>query len=106
MQPAAIHVRLNVTSEGTLIALVDGGAIVQLPVAQLTGRQTTLSIEWHGERMHLPAKVVRSVAHSEAPKAPAQYYITLEFLALPPATARRLRRLLEPDSVQTSMTAA
>ena len=42
MQPAAIHVRLNVTSEGTLIALVDGGAIVQLPVAQLTGRQTTL----------------------------------------------------------------
>lgn len=98
-----VRVRLNVTSEGVLVAFNTLGAIVRLPTAQAPGRQTTLAIErFGGDTVHLAARVVRSTAHTSAP---AEHYVTLQFLGLPDGAAAQVERILD-DAVAISVPTA
>lgn len=76
---AACRVRVNVTHEGRLIALLEEGAVVELSVSLPLDRQTTLTVETDGETIHLRARVVRSFVRTGSLSGP-EHYLALEFL--------------------------
>jgi len=98
-----LRVRLNVYREGTLIDLSQGGALVNLqseppPI----GTQVTLAIEWSERTLHLPARMVRSIArgvqNGSAAQGQTEYQVALEFLTPGADAASDLARLI---AVQT-----
>jgi len=98
-----LRVRLNVYREGTLLDLSQGGALVLLhsePPA--VGAQVTLAIESNERTLHLPARVVRSIArgvqNESAPQGQTKYQVALAFLTPAADAASDLARLV---AVQT-----
>ena len=88
-------VRLNVTSTGTLIALTDTRAVVQLAAFQSPNRQTTLTIDRDdAETLHLAARVTRTVPYVPAGASRWQHHVLLEFMNLSPRRAEESRRLI------------
>jgi hypothetical protein len=90
------RVRVNVTCEGTLLALSERGAVVRLPTAQTPERQTTLAIEGSGgETLHLAARVVRSVPRAQLTSTQPEHDVAIEFFELPRRTAAAVRRIID-----------
>lgn len=91
-----LRVRVNVTCAGTLLALSEYGAIVQLPTAQRPQRQTTLAIEDEsGETVYIPARVVRTEPDAELTFQPAEHHVAMEFFGMSLQTAAAVRRIIE-----------
>lgn len=91
-----LRVRLNVTCAGTLIALNEVSAIVELPHPQSPDRQTTLAIEAaEGDTIHIPARIVRTEPHTPSPATRPDHQVVVEFLELSRQTAAAIRRLIE-----------
>ena len=88
------RVRLNISCEGRLIALSHTGAVVQLPSPQVPERQTTVILEGDGEKIYLPARVVRSIPYKRQTTSSA-HHVAVEFLQLSPGTEVALGRILE-----------
>lgn len=94
-----LHARVNVTCAGNILALNERSALVQLPVAQPAGRQTTLAIEGEDGAVYVPAWIVRSESRPSAAGRP-EHLVFMEFLDLSPEAAAAVRRLMDrPDTV-------
>jgi hypothetical protein len=91
---AETRVRVNVTSDGTLLDLTERGAVVQLRAAQTIARQTTVALTNMGETLHLPARVLESVPHVGA------HRVTMEFFNLPRHTLAAVRRLVDAENAR------
>ena len=80
----AFRVRVDVTSEGILIDLSEGGARLLLSRPQEAGKQVTLAIESSAGTVHLTARVVRShglpMETDSATLARKEYQVAVEFL--------------------------
>lgn len=98
-----LRVRLNVYREGTLVDLSQGGALVHLrSEPPSVSAQVTLAIEWTERTLHLPARIVRSIARdapteSAAPRQP-EYEVALEFLKVGTDDASTLARLINAQA--------
>ena len=94
----AFRVRVNVTSEGILVDLSEGGALLLLSRAQEAGKQVTLAIESKAETVHLTARVVRltglPMETETATLARNEYEVAVEFLDLHRDTATAIRRIM------------
>lgn len=100
--PLALRVRVNSFTEGYLIDLSEGGALLRLPRAQQANRQVTLTVEGQSETVHLAATVVRSSAVTVEGAAPArtEYDVAIQFLDFGADTAAMVRRVVHAHRVQ------
>lgn len=94
----ALRVRVNVTREGILVDLSEGGALILLSRPQEPDRQITLTIEDH-EPVHLAGRVVRctpaSVETESATLVRKEYYIAVQFIDVGSDAADAVRRIVK-----------
>ena len=94
----ALRVRVDVTREGILVDLSEGGALLLLSRPQDAEKQITLMIEGR-EPIHLAARVVRctpaSVETESATMARKEYHVAVQFLNVGPDVAQAVRRIVE-----------
>lgn len=79
-----LRVRVNVTWEGTLLELSETSALVRVPTAPPTDRQTTVVINGEdGEPLYLPGRVVLSIPQTWGPgRAKQEHHIVVEFFGV------------------------
>jgi hypothetical protein len=104
---ARLRVRVNVTCTGTLVALDEASAIVELPRPQPPHRQTTLAIEGvDGHTLYIPVRVVRTERATESTTLNPVHYVFVEFLEPLRRTPTAVRMLLrETETVCQKRTA-
>ncbi len=94
----ALRVRVNVTREGILVDLSEGGALLLLSRPQDPGKQISIVIE-DREPLFLAARVVRctpaSVETESATLARKEYHVAVQFLDLGHDTVAAVRRILD-----------
>lgn len=94
----ALRVRVNVTREGILVDLSEGGALLLLSRPQDPDKQITLMIE-DREPVHLAARVVRctpaSVETESATLARKEYYVAVQFIDVGRDASAAVRRIVE-----------
>ena len=99
IEPGALRVRLDGKWNGILVDISELGALVQLPVPQTIHTAITLEVEWEHATLQLAGRVVRSSpSPAEATRTPtglADYYVAVEFAALPESSDAALKRLLD-----------
>jgi len=76
-----LRVRVNVTWQGTLLELTETSALVRVPTAPPTDRQTTVVISGEdGDTIYLPGRVVLSIPQTWGPgRAKQEHHIVVEF---------------------------
>jgi hypothetical protein len=93
----ALRVRVDVTREGILVDLSEGGALLLLSRPQNPDKQITLMIEDH-EPVLLAARVVRctpaSVETESATLARKEYHVAVQFLNVGRDAAAAVRRIV------------
>ena len=91
-----LRVRVNVTWEGTLLELSETSALVRVPTAPPTNRQTTVVINGEdGEPLYLPGRVVLSIPQTwGAGRAQQEHHIVVEFFGLTAEHLETLRHLI------------
>ena len=96
--PFALRVRLNVTCQGILVDLSDGGALVYVAIEQPSGKQVTLSIDWNNGRVDVPARVVRctprQVESESATLTRKEYHVALEFPSLTRNQSEKIQEII------------
>ena len=94
----ALRVRVNVTREGILVDLSEGGALLLLSRPQDPEKQITLTIE-DEEPVHLAARVVRctpaSIETESATLRRKEYHVAVQFLDVGRDAAAAVRRIVE-----------
>lgn len=97
--PCALRVRVNVTREGVLVDLSEGGALLRLPRPQQPDGQITLTIE-DREPVHLAARVVRCAPAAETELAARkEYHVAVQFLNVGGDAAAAVRRIARNNPV-------
>jgi len=89
-------VRINATSEGTLLDLNETTALMRVPTAPPDDRHMTLVINSEGgETVYLPGRVVLSIPQTWEPgHAHKEHHIVVEFVRLSAETIAAVRRLI------------
>ena len=89
-----LQVRVNVTWPSTILELTETSAVVRVPTAPSTDRQTTVLIKnENGESLYLPGRIVR--ARPEGPGGPRQdHHIVVEFFELSTAAKSSLQHII------------
>ena len=79
-----LQVRVNVTWQSTLLELSETSALVRVPTAPPTDRQTTVVIKnSEGESLYLPGRIVLSIPQTWGPgRARQEHHIVVEFFGL------------------------
>ena len=94
----ALRVRVNVTREGILVDLSEGGALLRLSRPQDPDKQITLTIE-DAEPVHLAARVVRctqaSLETESATLARKEYHVAVQFIDMGRDVAAAVRRIVD-----------
>jgi hypothetical protein len=95
-----LRVRVNVTWEGALLELSETSALVRVPTAPPTDRQTTVVIKGEdGESIYLPGRVVLSIPQTWGPgRARQEHHIVVEFFGLSADTQSSLRAMIASGS--------
>ena len=95
-----LRVRVNVTWEGTLLELSETSALVRVPTAPPTDRQTTVIVNCEdGETLYLPGRVVLSIPQTWGPgRAKQEHHIVVEFFGLTADTLDALRNVIAAAS--------
>jgi hypothetical protein len=100
--PFALRIRLNVTCQGILVDLSEGGALVYVAIEQPFDKQVTLSIDWNQGRVDVPARVVRCTPrHVELESATLtrkEYHVALEFLPLKRDQLAAIQQIIQSTS--------
>jgi hypothetical protein len=96
-----LRIRVNVTWTGTLLELTETSALVRVPTAPPTDRQTTVVInDEDGEALYLPGRVVLSIPQTWGPgRAKQEHHIVVEFFGLSPENLAALRQIIARASV-------
>ena len=96
-----LRVRVNVTWTGTLLELTETSALVRVPTAPSTDRQTTIVINGgDGGAIYLPGRVVLSIPQTWGPgRAKQEHHIVVEFFGLSDETMASLRQIIAHASV-------
>jgi len=98
-----LRVRVNVTWQGTLLELTETSALVRVPTAPPTDRQTTVVISGEdGDTIYLPGRVVLSIPQTWGPgRAKQEHHIVVEFFGLSAETLTTLQRIIAHASVDS-----
>ena len=98
-----LRVRVNVTWQGTLLELTETSALVRVPTAPPTDRQTTVVISGEdGDTIYLPGRVVLSIPQTWGPgRAKQEHHIVVEFFGLSAETLVTLRQIIAHASVDS-----
>ena len=95
----ALRIRLNVTCQGILVDLSDGGALVDVSIEQPFGKQVTRSVDWNNGKVDIPARVMRchqrQVESESATLTRKEYHVALEFLALTRNQQDKVQEILQ-----------
>jgi hypothetical protein len=91
-----LRVRVNVTWEGTLLELSETSALVRVPTAPPTDRQTTVVINGEdGEALYIPGRVVLSLPQTWGPgRIRQEHHIVVEFFGVAEQTLAALRHVI------------
>jgi hypothetical protein len=91
-----LQVRVNVTWQSTILELSETSALVRVPAAPPTDRQTTVVIKSEdGESIYLPGRVVLSIPQTCGPGRNRQeYHIVVEFFGLSADQRAALRQII------------
>lgn len=96
--PFALRIRLNVTCQGILVDLSEGGALLYVSIEQPFDRRVTLSIDWNNGKVDVPARVVRctprQVESESATLTRKEYHVALEFLPLNRDQADKIQEII------------
>jgi hypothetical protein len=91
-----LHVRVNVTWQSTILELSETSALVRVPAAPPTDRQTTVVIKSEdGESLYLPGRVVLSIPQTWGPgRTRQEHHIVVEFFGLTGDHLAALRHII------------
>lgn len=91
-----LQVRVNVTWQSTILELSETSALVRVPAAPPTDRQTTVVIKSEdGESIYLPGRVVLSIPQTCGPgRARQEYHIVVEFFGLSAEHRKAIRDII------------
>jgi hypothetical protein len=91
-----LQVRVNVTWQSTLLELSESSALVRVPTAPPTDRQTTVLIkDENGESLYLPGRVVLSIPQTwGVGRARQEHHIVVEFFGLSEEVKKSLKQLI------------
>src|SRR5688572_20353783 len=95
-----LQVRVNVTWQSTLLELTETSALVRVPTAPPTDRQTTVVIKSDdGEKLYLPGRVVLSIPQTWGPgRVKQEHHIVVEFFELSAENRATLRQIIASSS--------
>jgi hypothetical protein len=91
-----LQVRVNVTWQSTLLELSETSALVRVPTAPPTDRQTTVVIkDENGDSIYLPGRVVLSIPQTwGVGRARQEHHIVVEFFGLSDDAKAALKQLI------------
>jgi len=91
-----LQVRVNVTWQSRLLELSDTSALVRVPTAPPTDRQTTVVIKSEdGESIYLPGRIVLSIPQTWGPgRVRQEHHIVVEFFGLSAETKAALQQII------------
>jgi hypothetical protein len=91
-----LQVRVNVTWQSTLLELSETSALVRVPTAPPTDRQTTVVIkDENGESTYLPGRVVLSIPQTwGAGRARQEHHIVVEFFGLSEEAKTTIKQII------------
>ena len=97
-----LQVRVNVPWQSTLLELSETSALVRVPTAPPTDRQTTVVIkDENGESLYLPGRVVLSIPQTwGVGRARQEHHIVVEFFGLSEEAKSALKQIIAA-SVET-----
>lgn len=95
-----LQVRVNVTWQSTLLELSETSALVRVPAAPPTERQTTVVIKGEdGESIYLPGRIVLSIPQTwGVGRAKQEHHIAVEFFGLSAETKASLQHIIASSS--------
>jgi hypothetical protein len=95
-----LQVRVNVTWQSTLLELSETSALVRVPTAPPTDRQTTVVIKNEdGESIYLPGRIVLSIPQTWGPgRARQEHHIVVEFFGVAGETKAALKQIIASAS--------
>jgi len=95
-----LQVRVNVTWQSTIFELSETSALVRVPAAPPTDRQTTVVIKSEdGESLYLPGRVVLSIPQTWGPgRTRQEHHIVVEFFGLTGDHRAALRHIIAKSS--------
>jgi hypothetical protein len=95
-----LQVRVNVTWQSTLLELSETSALVRVPTAPPTDRQTTVVIkDEHGESVYLPGRVVLSIPQTwGVGRARQEHHIVVEFFGLSEEVKATLKQIISSSA--------
>ena len=95
-----LQVRVNVTWPSTILALSETSAVVRVPRAPTTDRQTTVVIKNEdGESIYLPGRIVLSIPQTWGPgRARQEHHIVVEFFGVSGEAKAALKQILASAS--------
>lgn len=95
-----LQVRVNVTWQSMLLELSETSALVRVPTAPPTDRQTTVVIKNEdGESIYLPGRIVLSIPQTWGPgRVREEHHIVVEFFGLTAETKAALKRIIASAS--------
>ena len=91
-----LQVRVNVTWQSALLELSETSALVRVPTAPPTDRQTTVVIkDENGESLYLPGRVVLSIPQTwGVGRARQEHHIVVEFFGLTEDAKASLKQII------------
>jgi len=93
-----LRVRMDLSREGILVDLSEGGALLVMPMSPPRDNKFTVNIEWNNTWVELAARVVRleqrQVRLASATLARKDYNVALEFLDMTPDRTVAIRRII------------
>ena len=95
-----LQVRVNVTWQSALLELSETSALVRVPTAPPTDRQTTVVIKNEdGESIYLPGRIVLSIPQTWGPgRARQEHHIVVEFFGVSGETKSALKQIIASAS--------
>jgi hypothetical protein len=91
-----LRVRVNVTWDATLLELSETSALLRVPTAPPTDRQTTVIINTeNSETLYIPGRVVLSIPQTWGPgRAKQEHHIVVEFFGVAEETLDAIRQIV------------
>ena len=94
-----VRIRLGVITDGILMNMSEGGALVRIRRSQEPDRQVTLTIYEGDDALDVPARIVRStpvqLQTESATLARTEFHVALEFLASSEFSGQAVQTILE-----------
>ena len=89
------YTRIELAGKGDIENISGGGMFLRTTAPMTAGTQLVVVLSWSGEALHVGGRVLNVVSREDADRTGGHAGVAIEFDALPEATEKKLRELIE-----------